>query len=122
MRTTRTRAVAIAVALIALALTAVPALAHVPVRSTFPARGSTVSSVRTVSVRFAAVVVTGTMTVTRAGGSAVGTRANGVDPRNRARLRATPARRLSSGRYTVRWRALAPDGHRMSGSFSFRVR
>ena len=37
------------------------------------------------------------------------------------RFEATPPP-LPAGRYTVRWRGLAADGHPMSGRFSFEVR
>jgi methionine-rich copper-binding protein CopC len=101
---------------------AVPALAHAPVIGTFPAKGATVSNVRTVSVRFGDSVVTGLITVAGADGTAVRARAAGLDPRNKARLRATFARRLRSGSYRVSWRARADDGHSERGTFTFRVR
>jgi copper resistance protein C len=108
-------------AVLATGVAAVPALAHAPVRGTFPANGATVAPLRTVSVRFAEAVVTGTISVARSDGSAVRARAAGQDPRNRARLRATFARALAPGRYTVSWRALADDGHRERGTVRFRV-
>jgi methionine-rich copper-binding protein CopC len=101
---------------------AVPAPAHAPVVSTFPAKGATVSSVRTVSVRFGESVVTGLVSVARADGSPVAPRAAGLDPRNKARLCATFARRLPAGSYKVSWRARADDGHSERGTFTFRVR
>jgi len=101
---------------------AVPAFAHSPLVGTFPAQGATVSSVRTVSVRFGGDVLTGLISVRRADGAAVRTSAAGLDPRNHARLRATFPRRLSAGRYTVSWRARADDGHSQRGTFSFRAR
>jgi methionine-rich copper-binding protein CopC len=101
---------------------AVPALAHSPLVGTFPAKGATVSPVRTVTVRFGGDVQTGLISVRRADGTAVRTRAAGLDPRNHARLRATFPSRLGAGRYTVSWRARADDGHSQRGTFSFRVR
>jgi methionine-rich copper-binding protein CopC len=91
------------------------------VRSTFPADGSTVEDVRAVGVRFRASLVTGLITVQR-DGRAVRPRFAGLAPRNRARLQATFARPLPRGRYTVRWRARAGDGHPQAGTFAFRVR
>jgi copper resistance protein C len=93
-----------------------------PVVGTFPAKGATVSNVRTVSVRFGDSVVTGLISVSRADGTAVRARAAGLDARNRARLRASFSRRLPSGSYRVSWRARADDGHSERGTFSFRVR
>jgi copper resistance protein C len=101
---------------------AVPALAHAPVIGTSPRNNATVSNVRTVSVRFGEAVVTGLISVKRANGSTVPARASGLQPSNKARLRAVFARKLPAGRYTVRWRARADDGHREHGTFRFRVR
>jgi methionine-rich copper-binding protein CopC len=109
-------------AMLGTGVAAVPALAHAPVIGTFPSKGATVSDVRTVSVRFGDSVVTGLVSVSRADGTAVRARAAGLDPRNKARLRATFARRLPSGSYRVSWRARADDGHSERGTFSFRVR
>jgi methionine-rich copper-binding protein CopC len=61
MRALRIALVAAAV----LALAAVPALAHAPVKERTPRPGSTVAKVRTVSVRFGEAVVTGKITVFR---------------------------------------------------------
>jgi methionine-rich copper-binding protein CopC len=109
-------------ALLVTGVAAVPALAHAPVTGTFPRNNSTLSNVRTVSVRFGEAVVTGLISVKRANGSTVAARASGLQPTNKARLRATFARKLAPGRYTVSWRALADDGHRERGTFRFRVR
>jgi methionine-rich copper-binding protein CopC len=122
MSTRSTRTLAALGAVLAVAVTAVPALAHAPVRGTFPANGSTVSSVRTVSVRFGEAVVTGLISVKRANGSTVAAKASGLQPSNKARLRATFAKKLAPGRYSVSWRALADDGHRERGTFRFTVR
>jgi methionine-rich copper-binding protein CopC len=101
---------------------AVPALAHAPVIGTSPRNNATVSNVRTVSVRFGEAVVTGLISVKRADGSTVPARASGLQPSNKARLRALFARKLPAGRYSVSWRARADDGHRERGTFRFRVR
>jgi methionine-rich copper-binding protein CopC len=119
MRSTRT---AVLGAVLAGGLAAVPAYAHAPVIGTFPAKGATVSPIRTVSVRFGDSVVTGTISVARSDGAAVAARAAGLAPGNHALLRATFARKLTRGRYTVSWRARASDGHSERGRFGFRVR
>jgi methionine-rich copper-binding protein CopC len=116
------RAVALAAALPIAATLAVPAFAHAPVEGTSPKNGSTVSKVRTVSMRFGEAVVTGKITVYNASGSALAARASGLAPKNKARLRATFHKNLPSGSYTVKWRALADDGHHEKGTFTFRVR
>jgi methionine-rich copper-binding protein CopC len=109
-------------AVLATGVAAVPALAHAPVIGTFPKNNSTVSNVRTVNVRFGEAVVTGLISVKRADGSSVPAKASGLQPSNKARLRATFATKLPSGRYTVSWRARADDGHSERGTFRFRVR
>lgn len=101
---------------------AVPAFAHAPVLGTSPRNNATVSNVRTVSVRFGEAVVAGLITVKRANGSTVAAKASGLQPSNKARLRAVFARRLPAGRYSVTWRARADDGHRERGAFRFTVR
>jgi hypothetical protein len=122
MKSFTSRAAAAAAALAGAATLAAPALAHAPVLGTSPKNGSTVAKVRTVSVRFGEAVVTGKITVYKASGSALAAKASGLAPNNKARLRATFARNLPTGRYTVKWRALADDGHRETGTFRFRVR
>ena len=67
-------------------------------------------------------MLTGLISVLRADGTAVRARAAGLDPRNKARLRVTFARRLPAGSYKVSWRARADDGHSERGTFTFRVR
>jgi copper resistance protein C len=120
-----TRSVRSLAALAAIAVTgaaAVPAFAHAPVVGTSPRNGATVSNVRTVSVRFGEAVVAGLITVKRANGSTVAPRTSGLQPSNKARLRAVFARRLPAGKYTVNWRARADDGHSERGTFRFTVR
>ena len=48
-------------------------------------------------------------------------RSSGLKRGNKRVLQAIPRSALRSGSYKVEWRALAPDGHRQSGSWSFRV-
>jgi copper resistance protein C len=116
------RAAVSAAALAAAGALAAPALAHAPVLGTSPKNASTVAKVRTVSVRFGEAVVTGKITVYNASGSALAARASGLAPNNKARLRAAFAKNLPWGHYTVKWRALADDGHHQHGTFRFRVR
>jgi methionine-rich copper-binding protein CopC len=122
MSTYLSRAAALAAALAATAILAVPALAHAPVLGTSPKNGSTVSKIRTVTVRFGEAVVTGKITVYNASGKAVAAKAWGLNPKNKARLRAVFSKNLASGKYTVRWRAVADDGHREKGTFHFTVK
>jgi methionine-rich copper-binding protein CopC len=107
-------------AVVALVLGAAPALAHAPVKERTPKPGSTVSKVRTVSVRFGEAVVTGRIQVFR-GSTELTAKTSGLKPANKAILRAVFARSLGKGSYKVKWRALADDGHHESGSWTFKV-
>ena len=115
------RPIAMLAALAAAAVLAVPAFAHAPVKGTSPKSGSTHSKVRTVSVRFGEAVVTGKITVYQASGAALAAKSSGLAPNNKALLRAVFSTNLPSGKYTVKWRALADDGHHEKGTFHFRV-
>jgi methionine-rich copper-binding protein CopC len=106
--------------LVTMALAAVPALAHAPVKERTPKPGSTVSTVRTVSVRFGEAVVTGKISVLR-GSRQLTPKTSGLKSGNKAYLRAVFAKSLAKGTYTVKWRALADDGHHESGSWTFKV-
>ena len=106
--------------LVAAGILAAPALAHAPVKERTPKPNSTVSKVRTVSVRFGEAVVTGKIQVLR-GSSTLTPKSSGLEPGNKAILRAVFARSLGKGTYTVKWRALADDGHHESGSWTFKV-
>jgi copper transport protein len=110
-----------AAAVVIAAVLAVPAFAHAPVVGTSPHKNATVSTVRTVSVRFGEAVVTGKIGVARANGSAVAARVSGLAP-GKKRLRATFARKLAAGKYTVSWRVRADDGDTEKGTFRFTVR
>jgi methionine-rich copper-binding protein CopC len=104
----------------ALAVAAVPALAHAPVKERTPKPGSSVAKVRTVSVRFGEAVITGRIQVFR-GSRELTPRTSGLKPGNKAVLRAVFATALPKGAYRVAWRALADDGHHEKGSWTFRV-
>jgi methionine-rich copper-binding protein CopC len=90
------------------------------VKERTPKPGSTVSKVRTISVRFGEAVVTGKIQVFR-GSKALSPKSAGLEPGNKAILRAVFAKSLGKGSYTVKWRALADDGHHESGGWSFKV-
>jgi methionine-rich copper-binding protein CopC len=103
-----------------LALAAVPALAHAPVKERTPKPGSTVANVRSVSVRFGEAVVTGRIQVFR-DSKELTPKTSGLKPGNKAFLRAVFSKPLPKGSYRVSWRALADDGHHEHGSWTFRV-
>jgi copper resistance protein C len=112
-----------AVPAVTLAVTAGPALAHVEVKSTSPAKGgSAKTSLRTVTVTFTGPIRSGTLRVTGPRGSVVSIGSGGRDPRKVSRLRVALKASKRAGRYTARWTATAADGHRQDGSFKFRLR
>ena len=113
----------IAIALTALGLVPATALAHVEVASTSPSAGHTArTSTRAISVTFSGPIRSGTLRVTGPAGRTASTGAGGRDPRNIKRLMVALRRGLHSGSYTARWSAVAADGHRQSGSFTFRLK
>lgn len=92
--------------------------AHAGVVRRTPAAGSTVSNVKSVAVTFSQRLVTGKLDVYR-GGARVTPRRSGPSGTS---VKASFARRLAAGSYSVRWRAVASDGHPQSGTWSFRVK
>lgn len=121
MRRSLRRIAVVAGASLVLASTAVAAIAHTDVKSTSPRDGAVLAKPPgSVSATFAGQILSGSITVKK-GGTVVSTGPNGVDPRNVARLRVKLKSGLGSGVYNVAWEAKAPDGHRQTGTFSFRV-
>jgi methionine-rich copper-binding protein CopC len=104
----------------ALLVPASTARAHVELDSVSP-RKTRHSAVREVHATFKSSLVTGTITIKRSNGSVVALKSNGLKSSNKRILQAVPRSPLGSGRYTVSWRARAPDGHSLSGSWRFRV-
>lgn len=118
-RTRRTLLVLVAM----LALPVGSASAHVSVKSTSPGAGTTAStSLRAVSVTFTGRVLAGSLSVHNVRGRKVSRGRGARDPRNTSRVRVGLERKLKAGRYTVRWRIIASDGHHQSGSYAIRLR
>jgi methionine-rich copper-binding protein CopC len=92
--------------------------AHTTIVRRTPASGATARNVKTVSITFSQRLTTGKIEVWR-GKTKLSPRRSGP---NGATVKATFARKLAAGSYTVRWRAVASDGHLQTGSWSFRAR
>lgn len=111
-------AVTLGAAALTCALTAVPAAAHTSLVAASPADGSTVRPPSAIEltyadpVRFAGVVV-----LDSRGGHHESGRPRAVDAKVTERIAGT----LANGSYTVGWRAVAPDGHPVSGRYRFTV-
>ena len=100
---------------------AATAHAHAELMSTSPAAGHTVAPTRTVTLHYDDVVQLppGALRITGPNGNAVPVRASLPDSKTLAgRLGSDPG----PGRYAVRWRIVADDGHVESGKFSFVMR
>ena len=100
---------------------AAPAYAHAKLMSSSPSAGRTVASPATVTLNFDDPVqlVPASVRVNGPHGNAIAVRPAQPDPKT---LQGSLPRKLADGRYTVRWRILADDGHIESGAFSFGVR
>ncbi len=98
------------------------ATAHSSAPVTRPAANAVVAALpRTVSITFGGRLmrVVGVQVVDRKGvNHATSAR---LDPRNAARVLVRTTR-PAAGRYSVRWKVMAEDGHGQSGTVSFRVR
>jgi methionine-rich copper-binding protein CopC len=107
----------------ALAANASAALAHSEVVRTSPqANANLQSAPRDVSILFNAKVEAArdAITVEDADGSRVDQNDTHVESNGRV-IRAS-LKPLTSGTYTVKWRAKSPDTHTVEGTFTFRVR
>jgi len=98
------------------------AAAHSGVAATSPRAGAVVPSLpSTIRITFTGLIGgVGPVTVrdTRGRNRVVAVRRN---PRNASQL-LVRTRGGGAGRFTVRWRIVAADGHPQSGTFAFRVR
>ena len=112
--------------LCAFALTAClasPALAHVQPKQQTPAAGATVASPPAVSITFDGKLepAFSTLTLTDSNGKAVQIGKAHVDEA-RPQVLSVPLPALPSGRYIVHWAAVAEDGHRTHGDYTFSVK
>jgi copper resistance protein C len=99
------------------------AWAHVFPQKQEPGAGASVSSPAQVKVTFDGPLepAFSSLTVTDAGGKQVNTEKSAVDPHEAAVMTvALPT--LAAGHYKVNWVAVASDGHRTHGDYSFDVK
>lgn len=99
------------------------AFAHVFPQKQEPGAGATVASPTQVSITFDGPLEPSfsSLTVTDAAGKQVNTAKASVDPQRPAVISvALPP--LVAGRYTVHWAAVASDGHRTHGDYTFTVK
>lgn len=109
----------------ALTLAAGPALAHAHLKSSVPAAGATVAAAPSeLDLSFSEGVnpkFTG-LTLTGPAGAAAPTGAAKLGPGGDTTLVVPVTGPLAAGAYTVRWHALATDGHKTDGSYTFTVK
>lgn len=112
-----------ALATIVLASMPVVALAHVSPQHETPSAGAEGPAPANVTIVFDGPLepAFSKLTVTSAAGKAVTTAQAQVDPNDRKTIRlALP--RLAPDKYVVHWVAVASDGHRTQGDYTFRVK
>lgn len=99
------------------------AWAHVFPQKQEPGAGASVSSPAQVKVTFDGPLepAFSSLTVTDAGGKQVNTEKSAVDP-HEAAVMSVPLPALAAGHYKVNWVAVASDGHRTHGDYSFDVK
>ena len=105
------------------AATATTAFAHVEVKSTSPGKGKTASTrLAKVTVTFTGSIRKGTLKVTGPGRKTASKGSGGRDPRNISRLAVSLKSGLKAGSYKATWSITAADGHKQTGSFTFKLK
>ena len=103
---------------------ATAASAHTHLTGSDPAANATVAAPRQLTLHFSEKLnprFSGvTVTMAQMNNMAVATKVSVAQ--DGKTLIATPKQPLSAGAYTVSWRAVSADTHRMQGSYSFTVR
>lgn len=96
--------------------------AHTSVKSARPAAGATAkTNITLVAVIFEGDVRSARLTVVGPGKKVV-SKGTVRDPRNDRRFQTTLKRGLRPGNYRAAWAISAADGHRQSGSWTFKLR
>jgi methionine-rich copper-binding protein CopC len=118
---TRTLAVFAATAAASLAL-APAALAHVELEKTSPKAHSTVKAPPAVRMTFSGPIRSASLTVTGPGSKTASNGHGGRDPRNVDRALVSLKSGLAAGKYTVKAKVTAADGHNETFTFWFKVK
>ena len=123
---TRRRLVCLTAAVMAAGiLAATQAQAHAHLKSSVPAANATVTAAPTsliltfgesIEPKFSGATITGPDMKAVKTGPATG------DPKDPASLIVPITETLAAGKYTVDWRNLSVDGHKLKGSFTFTVK
>ena len=98
------------------------ALAHVELEKTSPKAHSTVKGPSAVRMTFSGPIRSASLTVTGAGGKDATSGRGGRDPRNINRAVVPLRSGLAAGKYTVKAKVTAADGHRETFTFWFKIK
>ena len=98
------------------------ALAHVELEKTSPKAHSTVKAPSAVRMTFSGPIRSASLTVTGPGSRTASSGHGGRDPRNIARALVPLKSGLAAGRYTVKAKVTAADGHRETFTYWFKVK
>jgi methionine-rich copper-binding protein CopC len=117
-----TRSLVAAAALVTSLALAPAALAHVELEKTSPKAHSTVKAPAVVRMTFSGPLRSASLTVTGPGGRVVSSGHGGRDPRNINRAVVSLKSGLAAGKYTVKAKVTAADGHKETFTFWFKIK
>jgi copper resistance protein C len=98
------------------------ALAHVELEKTSPKAHSTVKAPSAVRMTFSGPIRSASLTVTGPGSKTASTGHGGRDPRNIDRAVVSLKSGLAAGKYAVKAKVTAADGHTETFTFWFRIK
>lgn len=97
------------------------AMAHTALSGSVPAKGAVVDSPAALTLEFGADVKLARVQIVPETGEALTLPLDRGAPASKMMVLTVP-KPLASGRHTVKWRAVADDGHVMTGDFAFSVK
>jgi methionine-rich copper-binding protein CopC len=97
------------------------AIAHTALSSSVPAKGAVVESPTALTLEFGAEVKLARVQIVPADGESLTLPLDRGAPPSKKMVVTVP-KPLVPGKHTVKWRAVADDGHVMTGDFTFSVK
>lgn len=121
----RTRvAASVAIATLAILMSAAPLFAHAHLKRSVPAAGASLAAAPTAIMLWfteAPELTLSGVTLRDSAGTLVALGVLEVDPHDRLAVHLPILGPVHAGRYTVQWHAVASDGHPSAGSFTFAI-